>query len=246
MSATPGLSYSMSLSSTRPLESKPARTLCGAFRSGGLAIAMTRIPPHSLACTPHIAVLLPKGYILGHDKQPKRTQKRIHVIRGKKVMLDSDLASLYEVEVKQLNQAVKRNINRFPDDFMFRLPKDEFAEVIANCDHIQMKYKPTLPNVFTEQAAAMAACGGRQGCGSGLACFIFRVMPILGGNGKRKSSKRNAQGRVEKARRVCRCKGGWQFPFAWNVVGFTQKHVSDAVFRRSVMESNAGAVAPRH
>jgi len=157
MSATPGLSYSMSLSSTRPLESKPARTLCGAFRSGGLAIAMTRIPPHSLACTPHIAVLLPKGYILGHDKQPKRTQKRIHVIRGKKVMLDSDLASLYEVEVKQLNQAVKRNINRFPDDFMFRLTKDEFAEVVTNCDHLQMKYRPTLPNVFTEQGVAMLA-----------------------------------------------------------------------------------------
>jgi len=84
-------------------------------------------------------------------------QKRIHVIRGKKVMLDSDLASLYEVEVKRLNEAVKRNARRFPDDFMFRLTKDEFAEVVANCDHLQMKYRPTLPNVFTEQGVAMLA-----------------------------------------------------------------------------------------
>ena len=63
-------------------------------------------------------------------------QKKIFVIREKRVMLDSDLAFLYEVEVKQLNQAVKRNIKRFPNDFMFRLTKNEFAEVVANCDHL--------------------------------------------------------------------------------------------------------------
>jgi len=115
---------------------------------------MTRIPPHSLARTPHIVVLLSKGYILDMTSNPSelaQIQKRIHVIRGKKVMLDSDLASLYEVEAKCLNESVKRNARRFPDDFMFRLTKDEFAEVVANCDHLQMKYKPTLPNVFTEQ-----------------------------------------------------------------------------------------------
>jgi len=85
-------------------------------------------------------------------------QKRIYTIRGKKVMLDSDLASLYEVEVKQLNQAVKRNIKRFPDDFMFRLTKDEFAEVVTNCDHLQnLKFRPTMPYAFTEQGVAMLA-----------------------------------------------------------------------------------------
>jgi len=58
-------------------------------------------------------------------------------------MLDSDLASLYEVEVRQLNQAVKRNIKRFPVDFMLRLTKSEFAEVVTNCDHLQnLKYRP--------------------------------------------------------------------------------------------------------
>jgi len=89
--------------------------------------------------------------------EPERIQKRIHIVRGKKVMLDSDLASLYEVEVKQLNQAVKRNINRFPDDFMFRLTKNEFAEVVTNCDHLRMKYRPAMPNAFTEQGVAMLA-----------------------------------------------------------------------------------------
>jgi len=68
------------------------------------------------------------------------------------------LAELYEVEVKQLNQAVKRNIKRFPADFMFRLTKKEFAEVVTNCDHLQnQKYRPTLPNAFTEQGVAMLA-----------------------------------------------------------------------------------------
>jgi len=73
-------------------------------------------------------------------------------------MLDSDLAFLYEVEVKKLNQAVKRNQKRFPDDFMFRLTKDEFTEVVTNCDHLQnLKYRPSLPNAFTEQGVAMLA-----------------------------------------------------------------------------------------
>jgi len=85
-------------------------------------------------------------------------QKRIYVVRKKRVMLDSDLACLYEVESKRLNEAVKRNIKRFPVDFMFRLTKKEFTEVVANCDHLQnLKFRPTLPYVFTEQGVAMLA-----------------------------------------------------------------------------------------
>ena len=87
-----------------------------------------------------------------------KIRKIIFIIREKRVMLDSDLAALYEVEVKQLNQAVKRNIKRFPADFMFRLTKKEFAEVVTNCDHLQnLKYRPTLPYAFTEQGVAMLA-----------------------------------------------------------------------------------------
>ena len=87
-----------------------------------------------------------------------QVEKRIYIIRQKRVMLDSDLAYLYEVEVKRLNEAVKRNVKRFPDDFMFRLTKDEFDEVVANCDHLQnLKFRSTLPYAFTEQGVAMLA-----------------------------------------------------------------------------------------
>ena len=85
-------------------------------------------------------------------------QNMIYEIRGQKVMLDSDLAALYEVEAKVLNQAVKRNIKRFPADFMFQLTKGEKTEVVTNCDHLQkLKYRPTLPYAFTEQGVAMLA-----------------------------------------------------------------------------------------
>ena len=56
---------------------------------------------------------------------PNRIEKMIYIIRGQKVMLDSDLAELYEVETKMLKRAVRRNIERFPDDFMFELTKEE-------------------------------------------------------------------------------------------------------------------------
>ena len=56
---------------------------------------------------------------------PKRIEQMIYIIRGQKVMLDSDLAELYEIETKMLKRAVRRNIERFPDDFMFELTKEE-------------------------------------------------------------------------------------------------------------------------
>ena len=87
-----------------------------------------------------------------------KIQKRIFTIRQKKVMLDTDIAALYEVEVKRLNEAVKRNLKRFPGDFMFQLTKEEFAKVVANCDHLQnLKFRSTLPYAFTEQGVAMLA-----------------------------------------------------------------------------------------
>jgi intracellular sulfur oxidation DsrE/DsrF family protein len=73
-------------------------------------------------------------------------------------MLDSDLAALYEVETGALNRAVKRNIERFPDDFMFQLTKDELTEVMPNWHNLQnLKFRPTLPFVFTGQGVAMLA-----------------------------------------------------------------------------------------
>jgi hypothetical protein len=83
--------------------------------------------------------------------------EKIYLIRGTKVMLDRDLASLYRVETKYLKQSVKRNINRFPDDFMFELSKEEFEELKsqiskANSDKRNLRYAPM---VFTEQGVAM-------------------------------------------------------------------------------------------
>lgn len=78
------------------------------------------------------------------------------MIRGQKVMLDSDLAEMYGVSTKRLNEQVTRNRDRFPDDFMFRLSKSEKAEVVANCDHLaKLKFSPSLPRAFTEQGVAM-------------------------------------------------------------------------------------------
>ena len=111
-------------------------------------------------------------------------QNRIYEIRGERVMLDFDLAQLYEVETKVLNQAVKRNIKRFPEDFMFQLTKEEFEalrfqiDTLENADSIRSqfvtlenntslrsqfaslkpgrgKHSKYTPYAFTEQGVAM-------------------------------------------------------------------------------------------
>jgi len=87
-----------------------------------------------------------------------RIESRIQLIRGLKVMIDADLAELYGVPTKALNQAVKRNADRFPSDFMFRLDAAEKAEVVTNCDHLaKLKFSKTLPFAFTEFGAVALA-----------------------------------------------------------------------------------------
>ena len=77
-------------------------------------------------------------------------------IRGKQVMLDRDLARLYGVETKRLNEAVKRNIERFPERFMFQLTDDEKNKVVANCDHLkELRFSYQNPYAFTEQGVSM-------------------------------------------------------------------------------------------
>lgn len=83
---------------------------------------------------------------------------QILLIRGHRVLLDSDLAALYGVTTKRLNEQVKRNIERFPADFMFQLMSEEKSEVVANCDHLRkVKFSNKNPHVFTEHGAIMAA-----------------------------------------------------------------------------------------
>lgn len=89
---------------------------------------------------------------------PEAIEKRILVLRNEKVIIDADLATLYGVPTKALNQAVKRNPERFPEDFMFQMTAREKEEVVTTCDHLgRLKYSPTLPYAFTEHGAIMAA-----------------------------------------------------------------------------------------
>jgi len=86
----------------------------------------------------------------------RQIESKILLLRDQKVMLDADLAELYGVETKVLNQAVKRNVERFPEDFMFQLTAAEKTEVVTNCDHLaKLKFSPSLPYAFTEHGALM-------------------------------------------------------------------------------------------
>ena len=88
----------------------------------------------------------------------QQIDQRILLLRGQRVMIDVDLAALYGVPTKQLNQQVKRNRYRFPEDFMFRLDQNEWEELVTNCDRFQKhKHSTVLPNAFTEHGAIMLA-----------------------------------------------------------------------------------------
>lgn len=83
---------------------------------------------------------------------------KIYIVRGKKVMIDIDLAELYAVPTKRLNEQVKRNLKRFPDDFMFQLNRKEKQGLMENHLHLnKLKYSPNLPFAFTEHGAVMLA-----------------------------------------------------------------------------------------
>lgn len=85
---------------------------------------------------------------------------QIYLIRGQKVMIDRDLSVLYGVETKRLKEAVKRNIERFPEDFMFEMSKEEFENwrsqfATSNSDKMGLRYAPFC---FTEQGVTMLSC----------------------------------------------------------------------------------------
>ena len=93
------------------------------------------------------------------DMKVATLQSKIHEIRNLKIMLDFDLAELYEIEPKVLNQAVKRNIKRFPDDFMFQLTMEEYnslrSQIVTLNDIGRGKHRKYFPYAFTEQGVAM-------------------------------------------------------------------------------------------
>ncbi len=88
----------------------------------------------------------------------KEIEDKIFRIRGVNVMIDRDLAEIYGVKTKRLNEQVKRNIERFPERFMFQLSDYETLELVANCDRLQaLKHSSTNPYAFTEQGVSMLA-----------------------------------------------------------------------------------------
>jgi len=81
-----------------------------------------------------------------------KIENRIFSIRGIPVMLDRDLAEFYQVATKRINEQVKRNLSRFPENFCFRLTREEMNQLVAICDRVEiLKHSSSLPHVFTEQ-----------------------------------------------------------------------------------------------
>ncbi|RRD60435.1 ORF6N domain-containing protein [Tannerella forsythia] len=108
-------------------------------------------------------------------------QNKIFEIREQRVMLDYNLAELYEVETRALKQAVKRNIKRFPPDFMFELTKSEWQELITICDNLpqNLKFSPALPFAFTEQGVAMLSSVLRSPKAIEVNISIMRAFVVL-------------------------------------------------------------------
>ena len=109
-----------------------------------------------------------------------KIEQRILMIRGEKVIIDADLAEFYGVPTKRLNEQVKRNKERFPEDFMFQLNGDEKSEVVAKCDHLnKLKFSKTLPFAFTEHGAIMAASVLNTPQAAEVSIFIVRAFVKL-------------------------------------------------------------------
>jgi len=108
-------------------------------------------------------------------------QNKIYQIRGLNVMLDFDLAELYGVKTKVLKQAVKRNIKRFPSDFMIELTKNEWNELVTICDQLPetIKHSYILPYAFTEQGVAMLSTVLRSETAIEINISIMRAFVVL-------------------------------------------------------------------
>jgi hypothetical protein len=115
-----------------------------------------------------------------HNLIKSEIESRIFTIRGMQVMLDSDLAYLYSVTTKSLNQAVKRNITRFPEDFSFVLEKAEFNELVTNCDRlINQRHRTFFPTAFTELGISMLSSILKSQTAIDLNIQIMRVFVAL-------------------------------------------------------------------
>jgi len=99
---------------------------------------------------------------------------------GRETVIDADLAQFYGVPTKRLNEQVKRNRRRFPEDFMFQLRPEEKSEVVANCDRLsRLKFSTALPYAFTEHGAIMAASVLNTSRAIDVSVFIVRAFVRL-------------------------------------------------------------------
>ena len=108
-------------------------------------------------------------------------QNKIFEVRGCRVMLDFHLAELYQVETRALKQAVKRNLSRFPSDFAFQLTKDEWQELITNCDKFpeNIRHTPIPPLAFLEQGVAMLSSVLRSQTAIDVNISIMRAFVLM-------------------------------------------------------------------
>jgi hypothetical protein len=105
---------------------------------------------------------------------------KIFIIRGIQVMVDRDLAELYQVETKRLNEQVKRNIEKFPMDFMFRLTEDEKNQLVAKCDRFEiLKHSSSNPYVFTEHGVYMLSTVLKSKVATDVSLTIMRTFVRL-------------------------------------------------------------------
>ena len=105
-----------------------------------------------------IEKMKPQSITFLSPHREENISQKILTVRGHSVILDSELADLYRVATSALNQAVKRNARRFPEDFAFRLTTKEKEEVVTKCDHLsRLKFSPVLPFAYTEHGTIMAA-----------------------------------------------------------------------------------------
>ena len=112
--------------------------------------------------------------------QIARVEKRILLIRENKIIIDADLAEFYGVSIKRLREQIRRNKERFPDDFLFRLTHMEKRQVADACPHLdKLRYSRTLPYAFTEHGAIMAATVLNSGQAVEMSIFVVRAFVKL-------------------------------------------------------------------
>ena len=114
------------------------------------------------------------------DIEVAKIEQRILLVRGGRVIIDADLAEFYGVPTKRLNEQVTRNSQRFPVDFVFRLTKEEKAELVAKCDRFgNLKHSTALPRAFTEHGALMAASVLKSSRAVEVSLFVVRAFVKL-------------------------------------------------------------------